>query len=100
MKHTPGPWAVSKYNHRIKIIKELDAEVYVVVCYLKNNHAEANARLIAAAPDLLEAARLGLDFAKIVLQDYLEVGANEEDTIATEVINKIEAAIQKAEGRE
>lgn len=52
--HTPGPWRVGgrtvlaiQYDHKPG-----------PVCICKGEDAEANARLIAAAPDLLEAVRL------------------------------------------
>ena len=65
MKYTPGPWKyipgivkhyVESENGDLRIgIQEMD---------LLDGHsvpAEANARLIAAAPDLLEAAKLALE---------------------------------------
>ena len=71
MKHTPGPWKICRHNHR-------DGELWLTVVNgawdLTHNYAkhrdivadarfsamsdeenEANARLIAAAPELLEA---------------------------------------------
>ena len=63
-KHTPGPWEVW----------EPHGEVYVIPCDMDDNVArllgspnwdwkelKANANLIAAAPELLEAAKLVLD---------------------------------------
>jgi primosomal replication protein N len=65
MSHTPGPWAVSKQKARRVTASG------VIICnavlrnqggpkhkaYLKDEHeAEANANLIAAAPDLVEVA--------------------------------------------
>lgn len=58
-KHTPGPWLyksngsyfdVGIDNHEDSVIP-----VYPTVCIGVPHDQEANARLIAAAPDLLEA---------------------------------------------
>lgn len=89
-KHTPGPWEVSKNG------------VYVVsrfahfnICRIKSElHDDsiteistANARLIAAAPDLLAA-----------LRDMLNnFGGNDNET---PFIVQARAAIAKAEGKE
>ena len=87
-QHTRGPWEVH-YGH----------DVTGYPCYYIHGFAgdqkrddamhDANARLIAAAPDLLEALKLALgvlagDFTKSALIDALERGG---------------AAIAKAEGK-
>lgn len=58
-KHTPGPWVVTPHPHvdvfgvgEIMDDKEMQYGLSHTICY---QNAEANARLIAAAPDLLEA---------------------------------------------
>lgn len=58
-KHTPGPWhyqeAADPYTH---IVRDA-AEKYICGCSQDTNGSvRANARLIAAAPDLLELARM------------------------------------------
>ena len=91
MKHSPGPWKVEYYSW----VRAADGEA---VCHgigeIKYGRtveaqlllAEANARLIAAAPDLLEAAKYAM--AECV------------DLIATVPGNLLEKAIAKAEGKE
>jgi len=69
-QHTPGPWQVSPAPSSIKgaktslsIIRNIGG--YVATAYpggMQREEAEANARLIAAAPDLLEALRQCLGF--------------------------------------
>lgn len=58
-KHTPGPWAYwSGYNPYDKIEAQVTAEGGDIVIASYNHliaEGEANAALIAAAPDLLEA---------------------------------------------
>ena len=79
-KHTPAPWKV-----RIK-----EAGLYELNDYLPRDREEdeANARLIAAAPELLEACKIALELIKsafIGIKD--EVGQ----------IKTLEQAILKAE---
>lgn len=56
--HTPGPWSVGKCGGNIYA-----ADGKTIVCYVYENtelrgaEAEANARLIAAAPELLVALK-------------------------------------------
>ena len=49
-KHTPGPWTAHIYRAGTAVIKTSDCAEVATVQY-----ASADARLIAAAPDLLEA---------------------------------------------
>ena len=54
--HTPGPWEISKNEAGELDICEAGAG-NMLADLAKCKNAEANARLIAAAPDLLEALR-------------------------------------------
>ena len=52
--HTPGPWIIgTSYTDEIAIRDKDDDECIGVVCELDEGKAKANARLIAASPDLL-----------------------------------------------
>ena len=71
VKHTPGPWCVPDQTWSVNLTVEVDGQALVqcpgsggamsytnTICTLNWNRTpewEANARLIAAAPDLLEA---------------------------------------------
>jgi len=63
-RHTPGPWRVFGYD-----IGTSPDETLAVVCAMDDNTDDANAALIAAAPDLLaaladllaDAVQMGLD---------------------------------------
>jgi hypothetical protein len=66
VKHTPGPWVVHSFDgQELNVIPDPDSEypdTYLGVCTINTwpgerstRRNEANARLIAAAPDLLEA---------------------------------------------
>lgn len=86
-KHTPGPWTYQEnsdvYTHIVR------GATNSLICQLaQSTHVEieANARLIAAAPELLEAA-----MAFIAPFDGIEVVGGSE-------IAKARAAIAKATG--
>lgn len=94
-KHTPGPWTLASCSHGGLILRRGDA-------IGRDTHIqsslqvlpEADAHLIAAAPDLLEAL-------KAMLSEYGDVGDEsilEEDEPNHPVI-VAHRAIAKAEGR-
>ncbi len=56
MKHTPGPWRTGPINYAD--VYGADAELVALI--IKNNTVCANACLIAAAPELLEACKRAL----------------------------------------
>jgi len=120
MTHTPGPWSVgfdanSWEDGGVSVL----ADGRGMVCSITNKlnglyqdsagdgslltprtigHQEANARLIAAAPEMLAALRAARDD----LSDLLEVAhlTDEGEADTTEVLDQVIAAIAKAEGRE
>lgn len=65
-KHTPGPWAfVQDGLTLVRGVSDDDFHQVVAACasdFLTNAECEANASLIAAAPDLLDALKLALDW--------------------------------------
>lgn len=79
-KHTPGPWYVESTKTTHFVLNENE----VVICHTEDpmilGDATANARLIAAAPELLEALYQAAKFfnvhastpAEFKLRDYLE----------------------------
>ena len=52
--HTPGPWAYENYGGTVHVFLDNEGGT-PSICKLVGNDKDANARLIAAAPDLLEA---------------------------------------------
>lgn len=60
-EHTPGPWRISGYNENMGYPEPVIAGMvngrtaYVAVCIECQGMDGANARLIAAAPELLDA---------------------------------------------
>jgi len=94
-KHTPGPWAVS--GRTSTCIRTADQEQRIAYMETADNTIEtcvANARLIAAAPELLEAAK---DVIKL-FHYHTEDAADAADFAAAVEI-QLESAISKAEGR-
>ena len=71
--HTPGPWQCAPISYmRSKHISHwaIAASEPVAVVYPHLLASEANARLIAAGPDLLAAARLAVEWAEQVPAPY------------------------------
>jgi len=68
-KHTPAPWVMHKWESEkykgCEIVKFQD----IAVCALSNFNLEANAKLIAAAPELLEALEY---FVKCHSREYMK----------------------------
>lgn len=96
-KHTPGPWTVesgSVFGHagsaRVALADRKEGLIRPV-------ERDANVRLIAAAPDLLEACGQALKTIK-TLKTFCDVSLTTVRAAEAEII--IEAAISKAEGQE
>jgi hypothetical protein len=87
ISHTPGPWEVFE-THTGHYV--LDSAEQAVVCQIEwCLEAEANARLIAAAPELLETVKQ--------LIGYMNAG-NWADMRIDGIKTAARAAIDKAEG--
>lgn len=85
MSYTKGPWVVKEQILGTFIC---DNRNYTIAGPVSNNpNCEANARLIAAAPELLEAAN-----------DYLEATRYLEEPYDSEAAEILRAAIAKATG--
>lgn len=87
-KHTPGPWVVSTNNPRT--VKHASGPVLADCGPMNNSEAFANARLIAAAPDLLAA----------LLHVMPHVGPGYSGKQRYDILETARAAIAKATGRE
>jgi len=94
-EHTPGPWTVDVSDGWIRTVDPVEG---LAVCRMRptcvTSTWEANARLIAAAPDLLDAAKLTtLHFKRNQVSGNFQGDDEHEAWVA---LNK---AITKAEGR-
>ncbi len=99
--HTPGPWTIREISSGPQIV---DSENRTVVDRLysamRRNDTDANARLIAAAPDLLAALGEVSAYLNLLRHRYCDEGRMEG--LYKEVVReseKVRAAIAKAEGR-
>lgn len=100
-KHTPGPWrTMDRPENAIWIQGQPDENGYREICtlpnyqLLKREQTEANARLIAAAPELLEALRACDLFLTAHGQGW--INASNEGRNAWKMAR---AAIAKAQGK-
>lgn len=101
MSHTPGPWTVQGQA----VLSDRPYPEWKQIAEVRIGNAdnwsdpegESNARLIAAAPELLAALRAARDD----LSDLLEVADLTDEGVAdtTAVLNQVIAAIATAEGR-
>lgn len=90
-KHTPGPWFLSRTMEQVESAGPSIARVIYGTRHESLAEFAANARLIAAAPDLLAACRLAL--ATHSLSESEPGGPKLSD-----VSKALRAAISKAEG--
>ncbi|PKR56375.1 hypothetical protein [Thalassospira lohafexi] len=94
-KHTPGPWVFYADTPSVEpnwnIITNGSRQFVVANIHIEagNERDEANAHLIAAAPDLL-------DVCKAVFDDVASI--DNESCLSLEVGRALKAAIAKAEG--
>ena len=91
-KHTPGPWYVDDGMVKVKDPSALWGYRIVADAGLVGNVREANARLIAAAPKLLEACKAYIQHRKAF------IAANPNRISEADLITLVGRAIAEAEG--
>jgi hypothetical protein len=84
-KHTPGPWVKESDSLFVRARGCLVAEA------IPQDRGEANARLIAASPDMLNALKACFKNGMVSREDW-----NPDNELTREMVL---AAIRKAEGR-
>ena len=104
-KHTSGPW----YTRHGQISSLTSAHGCTIAnCNttangISDTEVAANAALIAAAPDLLQACKLQAEAARLMFNALGKFASAEEKDIALKAAfdcnKQVQAAIQKAEGR-
>lgn len=107
MKHTPGPWKVDIWDYSLArpprkeiVIQSEQFRLAVVDCdfvgdnpyTIAINEAEANATLIAAAPEMLEALKRIIAFPNLTVP----IGYH---GCLTDAIQQAISAVSKAEGK-
>ncbi|HZV36620.1 MAG TPA: hypothetical protein VFB72_18730 [Verrucomicrobiae bacterium] len=99
-KHTPGPWIADGGYIQSTTAKMFGggavivADPYVSEAFISDEEVDANARLIAAAPELLEALIDARDWLQHIMSEDAEPPL--EDT--GDVRDKCTDAIAKAKG--
>lgn len=91
MKHTKGPWSVSaSYGDYDDVYSNYQLKVFV-----RQDEEEANARLMEAAPDMLEALKIASK--ALHNHQFTEDGEyNNEDVIeACDTINELIEKVEK-----
>jgi hypothetical protein len=106
--HTPGPWKAYAYlNGAFDIESEspyAGASNYLVISSRNQHHSRddemhANAKLIAAAPDLLAVCRFfldGIDGGHIKCAPYIDFDPNATQLEIRSPAERLRAAIEKA----
>ena len=90
-KHTPGPWQVGKWDGKLVITDKNNCIVSTMQWQIKDEE-RANARLIAASPDLLKTCK---SIVRMIL-GYMEDRRTFSDTL----IEKAQQVIDRTEGKE
>lgn len=78
-KHTPGPWVVDQYGQVITPSGKTLHMCGVAIPHFDSDECRANARLLAAAPEMLDALSV---FTMFPLADMRSLGADEPYTIS------------------
>ena len=97
VKHTPGPWEVEVGSAMLADngVASLGRLRVVAVTPVLYENAQADAHLIAAAPELLAACR-----AMVSWNDFAADEDSGLESLYEEAIRRARAAIAKAEGSE
>ena len=103
-QHTRGPWIACRhgdygdYDGKCRVILGEGGDIRTaVVLGFDTPENEANARLIAAAPDLLEALQAAVECGMVPISSVSDGGASRHSR-QVQVADMIRAAIQKATG--
>lgn len=99
-KHTAGQWQVSKTVNDYAIYADSNdtkdiAAVYQYSRSIPQEEAEANAKLIAAAPDMLSTIDEAINQLQNFLDNYVVAGGESETIIKGEIKN-LQAVYYKA----
>lgn len=97
--HTPGPWEVS--SHQTQIHSERYGLVATLQEFTEKSTTHANARLIAAAPEMYELLKEIFRLSEIGLSNGILYGKKLVTEMGTENIpthEKVRAILDKVEG--
>ncbi len=98
-KHTPGPWTVQRYGRGFDVLRE---GRIIADCKAQSGadlpSCEANARLIAAAPALLEALRDAVASLEWCAEQFESMALGNDSAEARVAASRMRDAIAQAEG--
>jgi len=91
VEYTPGPWEIEDGHWDIEVTK---GEYVIATAHaaVPKGALKENAHLIAAAPELLKAARHGLNV-------LTRIKATHDQLLSKRLLTELDNAIAKAEGR-
>ena len=93
-QHTPGPWTILPNTpHFVRAMHPTEGMQPIATVYHFDGELAANARLIAAAPELLEACKKAL----MVITSIKEVLKSDGMPSMLKIEKEIQQAISKAE---
>jgi hypothetical protein len=97
IQHTPPPWELSKNGSRSYVKDPRDNSV-IAALFIETPEGEANANLIAAAPDLLEALRMAETQLRWLENQHADAWHDAEREDVKSAQGCIRAAIARATG--
>lgn len=104
-QHTPGPWKIHSRPGNITIVSEVDRDElnihYESICQIPQTWAtprEANARLIAAAPEQNDALHLAEDTLSKASDALESAGMEDARGLVRSTLIAVREAIARAEG--
>lgn len=102
MKHSPGPWTIAESSPRSNqdniSIRDADG-TSICRCWknkLETEQVQANAQLVAASPELLDALKMGVLFVDSIMSQLGRVAC--DIGLLNEFLCSARPAIHKAEG--
>lgn len=98
-KHTPGPWELVPAGNT-PVVQRAGIFPHGFICSVESLNFVADARLIAAAPDMLEALKKADQFIRNGIElGYIQMPDADTPDTAHDTPPMVRAAIAKAEGR-
>jgi len=100
MSHTDGPWWACPPDEDSENWEIEDGYGHTATVYGDDEPAAANARLMAAAPELLAVAKLAFGYAQDTKARFIDHWDGEDAESYNNLCDACDAVIAKAEGRE
>lgn len=97
-KYTPGPWIITKGDSGVQVTTKCKKTFVAFISFVRSPKNIADGKLIAAAPDMLEALQAALKLSDDWYNAQLEAGYElvERTPECQAVYDKVNAAIEKA----